>query len=80
MKIGWALDMIGWAHAQPFPTLATPLFIPQYLQLVFQLGNSSCKSVVTIVINGTILDMEAGSGAKCTSYHFLVKFSKKLIM
>ena len=25
MKIGWALDMIGWACAQPFPTLATPL-------------------------------------------------------
>ena len=25
MKIGWALDMIGWAYAQPFPTLATPL-------------------------------------------------------
>ena len=21
MKIGWALDMIGWACAQPFPTL-----------------------------------------------------------
>ena len=25
MKIGWALDLIGWACAQPFPTLATPL-------------------------------------------------------
>ena len=25
MKIGWALDMIGWVCAQPFPTLATPL-------------------------------------------------------
>ena len=25
MKIGWALDMIGWACAQPGPTLATPL-------------------------------------------------------
>ena len=27
MKIGWALDMIGWACAQPFPTLAMPLMI-----------------------------------------------------
>jgi len=26
MSIGWAPDMIGWACAQPFPTLATPLF------------------------------------------------------
>ena len=26
MKIGWALDMIDWTCAQPFPTLATPLF------------------------------------------------------
>jgi len=25
MSIGWAPDMIGWAYAQPFPTLATPL-------------------------------------------------------
>ena len=25
MKIGWELDVIGWACAQPFPTLATPL-------------------------------------------------------
>ena len=25
MKIGWALDIIGWACAQPFPTLAMPL-------------------------------------------------------
>jgi len=25
MSIGWAADMIGWACAQPFPTLATPL-------------------------------------------------------
>jgi len=25
MSIGWAPDMIGWACAQPFPTLATPL-------------------------------------------------------
>jgi len=23
MSIGWAPDMIGWACAQPFPTLAT---------------------------------------------------------
>ena len=27
MKIGWALDMIGWACAQPFLTLATPLTV-----------------------------------------------------
>jgi len=25
MSIGWVPDMIGWACAQPFPTLATPL-------------------------------------------------------
>jgi len=25
MSIGWASDMIGWACAQPFPTLDTPL-------------------------------------------------------
>ena len=25
MSIGWAPDMIGWAYAQPFPTLAMPL-------------------------------------------------------
>ena len=29
MKIGWALDMIGWAFAQPFPTFATPLDLVQ---------------------------------------------------
>jgi len=27
MSIGWAPDMIGWACAQPFPTLATPLLV-----------------------------------------------------
>ena len=27
MKIGWALDMIGWACAQPGPTLATSLLM-----------------------------------------------------
>jgi len=27
MSIGWAPDMIGWACAQPFPTLAMPLAI-----------------------------------------------------
>ena len=32
MKIGWALDMIGWARAQPFPTLATPLYIRDNVQ------------------------------------------------
>jgi len=25
MSIGWAPDMIGWACAKPFPTLATLL-------------------------------------------------------
>jgi len=27
MSIGWAPNMIGWACAQPFPTLATPLVL-----------------------------------------------------
>ena len=27
IAIGWAPDMIGWAGAQPFPTLATPLAV-----------------------------------------------------
>jgi len=27
MIIGWAPDMIGWAYAQIFPTLAMPLSI-----------------------------------------------------
>jgi len=27
MSIGWASDIIGWAHAQPFPTLAMPLLV-----------------------------------------------------
>ena len=34
MKIGWALDMIGWAFAQPFPTLATPL-LRKYQYCIF---------------------------------------------
>ena len=36
MKIGWALDMIGWAScAQPFPTLATPLSVSSSSYRVF---------------------------------------------
>jgi len=30
MSIGWAPDMIGWACAQPFPTLAMPLILAIY--------------------------------------------------
>jgi len=33
MSIGWASDMIGWACAQPFPTLAMPL--PQCARFLF---------------------------------------------
>ena len=87
MKIGWALDIIGWACAQPFLTLAMPpskgqgihhlhdqsqddsstSSVEEYLHSRFQLGNSSCKFIVTVVINGISADMEADSGAECTT-------------
>jgi len=36
MSIGWAPDMIGWACAQPFPTLATPLNLGSFfINLVY---------------------------------------------
>ena len=35
MKIGWAVDMIGWACAQPFPTLATPLLEGRHTDIHF---------------------------------------------
>ena len=44
MKIGWALDMIGWAFAQPFPTLAAPLGSNYILDSKFQ--NIEIPSVI----------------------------------
>ena len=43
--------------------------VEEYLHSVFQLGmgNSSCKFIVTVVINGVSVDMKADSGAECTT-------------
>ena len=36
----------------------------EYLHSVFQLGNSTHKFIVTVVINGVTIDMEAHSGTE----------------
>ena len=51
--------------------------IEKYLHLVFQLGNSSCKFIVTVVINRVSVDMEADSGAECTTIPWSV-FQEKM--
>ena len=59
MKIGWALDMIGWAFAQPFPTLATPLLQRQskectkyYILCDNNKINCTCKSNTILIKAG----------------------------
>ena len=56
MKIGWALDMIGWACAQPFRTLTTPLsenYIITYIMKVtlqcLLLGVLLCNSNINLM-------------------------------
>ena len=52
--------------------------VEEYLHSVFELGNSSRKFIVTVVINGISVDMEADLGAKCTTVPWSV-FQEKLL-
>ena len=64
MKIGWALDIIGWACAQPFPTLATPLsarssqspFYWQKYQLLKKEIQKECRKVYTNYVSTLVND------------------------
>ena len=51
--------------------------VEEYLHSVFQLGNSSHKFIVIVVINGVSVDMEADSGAERTTIPWSV-FQEKL--
>ena len=53
MKIGWALDMIGWACAQPFPTLAMPLAACRSCD-VRCIDSNSHKAIYTVYMLATV--------------------------
>jgi len=62
MSISWAPDMIGWACAQPFPTLATPLLSTLLtlshllisgthdIEAVLKVSNSYCPTIFLVQI------------------------------
>jgi len=46
IAIGWAPDMIGWACAQPFPSLATPLGIRNKYCYTCSIAQRSSKTAL----------------------------------
>jgi len=44
MRISWAPNMIGWACAQPFPTLAMPLYKSKKTTMIQKLHNKLIKT------------------------------------